>query len=376
LLVFGVLLAFMETVLYTALSPLIPELARELSLSATQVGTMTAAYPAGLVVASVPVGYAASRGGPRVTAVVGLWVLAFGSLLFALMHSAVELDVARFLQGAGSAAAWGGALAWLAAAYPLADRGGAIGIQISAAFLGILLGPAIGAVAASAGRQGTFTVIGVGLALVALWGGPRRASITPRSSREHVSLRSFRHPALLASLACVVALGVLAGTLTALGPLLLAERGLGASAIAACFICAAGPQLLFTSALGRRLGRSGLLQFCIAMMLLSALLLPLTTVPTGQVMTAVLFSVVVGVEFITFNPLLLLTSSVAERLDRSQGLAMSLANGAWGLGAAAGGLCLARLADATSISGGFLAAGLIALTAGATLAAAMRAGVL
>ena len=79
LLVFGVLLAFMETVLYTALSPLIPELARELSLSATQVGTMTAAYPAGLVVASVPVGYAASRGGPRVTAVVGLWVLALGA---------------------------------------------------------------------------------------------------------------------------------------------------------------------------------------------------------------------------------------------------------------------------------------------------------
>jgi predicted MFS family arabinose efflux permease len=163
--------------------------------------------------------------------------------------------------------------------------------------------------------------------------------------------------------------------LTALGPLLLAERGLGAGAIAACFVCAAAPQLLFTPALGRRLARSGLVEFCIAMFLLSALLLPLTTVPTGQLTTAAVFSVVVGGEFITFNPLLLLTSSTAERLERSQGLAMSMANGAWGLGAAAGGLCVARVADATSIAGGFVAAGFIAFTAGVVLATALRRGV-
>lgn len=376
LLAFGMLLAFMETVLFTALPPLIPELAREFSLSATGVGTLTSAYPAGMVIAAAPVGYAAGRLGPRLTASIGLWVLAFGSLGFAFMGSGAELVLARFLQGAGSSAAWAGALAWLAAAYPVAERGAAMGTMVSAAFLGIFLGPALGAVAASAGRQATFTIVAIGLGLVALWSGPRSLA-TPRGSRPaQASLRSLRHTALLVALGSLLALGVLAGAMSALGPILLADRGLGAGAIALCFICAAAPQVLLTSALGRRLGRSGLVQFCIAMLLSSAVLLPLSTAPTGQWATAVLVSVVVVVEFISFNPLMLLTSAAAEQADTSQGLAMSLANGAWGLGAAAGGLCLAKLADATTLSGAFLAAGLIALLTALALAAAWRAGVL
>jgi predicted MFS family arabinose efflux permease len=375
LLVFCVLLSFLETVLWAALAPVIPTLARDPGLSAAQVGTLTAAYSAGIVIAAVPVGYAASRLGPRVIALAGLWALSIGSLAFAFSQSSLELDLSRFVQGTGAAAAWAGALAWVAATFSGPERGGAIGLTLSASFCGVLLGPLIGAVAASAGRQPTFTVIGVGLGLAALWGGPSDLK-TQRPGRKRASLGAFRQPILLVPLVSLVSFGVLTGAVSALGPLLLTERGLGAGAIAACFVCAAVPQVLFTSALGRRLGRSGLVHFCIAILLLTAVLLPLVTLPNGGLATAVLFSGVVVLEFLAFNPALLLMSVLAERVGASQEFSMSLANGTWGFGSAVGSVCLARVADAASISVAFLVTGALAATTGMILAAALRAGVI
>jgi MFS family permease len=375
LLAFAVMLGLFETVLFMALAPLVPVLLRELHLSTTDVGLMGAAYPAGAVLAAVPVGYVMGAIGPRTMSVTGLWGLAIGSLAFAIGNSAITLDLARVLQGAGSAAAWGGALAWIAAAYPVAERGRAMGITFSAAFVGILLGPVIGAVAASAGREVTFMIVAGGLSLVALWGGPRHMAVA-RPTRERTSLAAFRHPALLLSLGCVSAQGVVSGLTSALGPVLLASRDLGAGAIAACFLAAAAPQIVLTPLLGRRLGRSGLVQFCIVGTLLAAPLIPLATVPSGPLGTAAIFSLVVAVEYIVFNPLMLLASSVAERLGRSQGFTMSLANGCWGLGAAVGSLGLAKLADSTSLSDAFAAAGLITLVTAVVLAAGFRARIL
>jgi MFS family permease len=374
LLVFGTLLALMETTLYTALSPLLPELASGVGLSATQVGALTAAYPAGLVLASLPAGWATSRVGPRVTAVAGLWLLVSASLGFAFSNTAVELYVTRFVQGAGSGAAWGGALAWLAAAYPVAQRGGAMGMAFSASFAGMLLGPAVGALAVAAGRVSTFSVIGGCLALVAFWGGPRHLR-TADASRARGSVDGIRRPGIVIALSCVLLYGAVSGGLSAVGPLLLADRGLGAAAIAGCFIAAAAPQVLLTVRLGRRLGRSRPALFCAATMMLAAVLLPLAATVTGRLTAAVLFAVALGFQLMTFNPLMLLTSAVAERVGASLGWAMSLANGAWGLGAALGGLGLAKIADTASNSAAFLAAGLIALAVAVALVGASWAGV-
>ena len=65
LLVFAMLLGFMETVLDTALSPSIPGLVRDLGRSTPQVGTLTAACPAGIVLASVPVGTPRATSAPE-----------------------------------------------------------------------------------------------------------------------------------------------------------------------------------------------------------------------------------------------------------------------------------------------------------------------
>jgi MFS family permease len=108
-----------------------------------------------MVIAAAPVAYACGHLGPRATSIGGVAIAAVATLGFAVLDSPAGLDLSRFLQGVGIAAAWSGVMIWLAAAYPLLERGGAMGFAFSTAFVGVLLGPAVGAFAASAGREYT-----------------------------------------------------------------------------------------------------------------------------------------------------------------------------------------------------------------------------
>jgi predicted MFS family arabinose efflux permease len=374
LLVFGASVTFMETLIYAAIAPLIPELTRELSLSTTQVGVLYAAYPAASILVSVPVGYAAGHFGSRVIAILGLWLMAVGSVGMAFGTSVAVLDVSRFFQGAGSAAAWTGALAWLAAAYDAEERGAGMGRAFSAAFLGTLIGPGLGWIASSAGRGVTFATVAAIFALLGVWGGPAQVA-TGHRERGPASLRTLARQGMMVGFVGMAALGAISGAAGAFGSLLLSDRGLGAGPIAACFVAASIPQVLLTSAIGRRVARTGAARFCSAMMLAAALLLTATALVHASVPSAALLSLAVAAGFSMYNPVMLLVSTTAEKLKGSQELAMSLAAGAAGIGATAGGLILAQVADVTSVAGALVGAAVVALATSATLAAAVRSGV-
>jgi predicted MFS family arabinose efflux permease len=242
-------------------------------------------------------------------------------------------------------------------------------------FLGLVLGPAVGATASSVGRQPTFAAVGLSLIALALWSGPRHDT-HEHAVGERSSLGSFCHPALAIPIAAIFTMGALIGTLSALGPLVLSDHGLGANAIAATMAVACAPLIVLLPLLGRRLGPSGALQFSIVAMLSSALLVALVPVPESDKPAIALFAAAFLASITLFNPLLLLTSATADRLGRSQGMAMSLANGAWGFGSAAGAFGFARLADTTSIADAFLAVGACALGTAAVLILAARVGLL
>ena len=111
-------LVFVDTMLYAALTPLLPHFAAELGLSKTGAGALVGAYAAGALIGGLPGGFAAVRLGARRAVLVGLTAMGLASLGFAFADSFGTLFLARLLQGAGSAFTWAGAFAWLLAAAP------------------------------------------------------------------------------------------------------------------------------------------------------------------------------------------------------------------------------------------------------------------
>ena len=76
-------------------------------------------------------------------------------LVFGLASSVVLLDLASFVQALW-ACSWAGGLAWLASAAPVDRRAAALGVAFSAAVGGALFGPVVGAIASRAGTGATF----------------------------------------------------------------------------------------------------------------------------------------------------------------------------------------------------------------------------
>src|SRR3990170_9167498 len=138
---------FVDAMLFTALTPLIPGYVEEFDLSKTGAGVLVGTYGAGALFGGIPGGLAASRWGPKRAVVGGLVLLGIACVAFAAADSAATLGLARFVQGVSSTATWAGALAWIAVVAPHSRRGEVIGTAFAAAVFGAVLGPMFGGVA-------------------------------------------------------------------------------------------------------------------------------------------------------------------------------------------------------------------------------------
>jgi predicted MFS family arabinose efflux permease len=92
------------------LAVIAPELARELSLGPQALGNLQALWVLGFVATQFPVGWALDTIGPRRTVAAQMLAAVVGSLLFATAHSALALDIAMLLIGAGCGSIYMGAL--------------------------------------------------------------------------------------------------------------------------------------------------------------------------------------------------------------------------------------------------------------------------
>ena len=138
---------FVDALLFTALTPLVPAYAEEFDLSKAGAGLLVGAYGAGALFGGIPGGLAAARFGPKRAVVAGLVLLSVSSFAFALADSAMALGGARFVQGIASTATWAGALAWISVTAPRERRGEVIGTAFGAAIFGAVLGPVFGGLA-------------------------------------------------------------------------------------------------------------------------------------------------------------------------------------------------------------------------------------
>lgn len=332
---------FVDTMFYAVIAPLLPTLARELQLSKLSAGVMTASYPVGTLLGSLPGGVVAARVGPKPTVAAGLALLAGSTVAFALLHDAVSLDCARFVEGVGGAFSWAGGLAWIVAETPSERRGALIGQALGAAIGGALFGPVIGTLANAIGRRAAFSVVVV-IALLLIAATRRLPSSHERSAQ---GLRAFL-PALggagVTLAMWLVALpAVAAGALDVLAPLRLHRFGASVAAVGATFLLAAVAEGTVSPVAGRLSDLRGrLLPLRLGLAAAGALLLCFS-LPGGPLVLAIVVVAIAGALGGFWAPAMALLSDAAERQGLDYGLAAALMNLAWAsgqiIGSGAGG---------------------------------------
>jgi MFS family permease len=246
-----------DTLFYSALTPLLPHYQDTLGLTKTGAGVLTAAFGVGTLVGSLPAGMLAARAGVKPVVLLGLGLLTATSLVFGFAESVWVLDVARFCQGFGGACTWTGALAWLVSRAPRERRGELIGSALAAGIGGALIGPVVGGAAASWGTEPVFggvAVVGVAIAVAAALAPAGR----PEAPQTLAHLAPhLRRPALLAGMWLVALPAILFGILSVLAPLRLHALGVGAAGISAVFLLSAGAESALSPVVGRLADRRG-----------------------------------------------------------------------------------------------------------------------
>src|SRR5580700_4190492 len=341
-------LVFVDTIFFTALTPLLPHYTDVANLTKAGAGLLVAAYPAGTLVAALPGGLITSQFGARRVAVLGLTLMSLSTLLFGWSSAAAVLDAARFVQGLGGACTWAAGLTWLATAAPLERRGEMMGLALGAAVGGALFGPVVGAVASQVGTGPAFSAAAVaGAALiVAAFLVPAPARAEPQGLQ--AAWPAIRDRRVGVGMSLTMLAGVAFGVFDVLAPLRLSRLGASAVIIGVTFLASAAIETALSPLAGRLSDRRGELvpvRLSLAAAVVVSLLAPVT-VPVGLLMVVL----IVGLPAYgtLFAPAAALISAGAQRLDLNQGLAFGLGNLAWATGQAVAAAGSGAIAQATS----------------------------
>jgi MFS family permease len=358
-------LVAVDTMLYAALTPLLPHFAHHLHLSKAGAGLLVGAYAAGALVGGLPGGAAAARLGARRAVLVGLALMGLSSLGFALADGYWALMTARFLQGCGSGFTWAGSFAWLLAAVPRERRGAVIGTALGAAVFGALFGPVVGAIAAVVGRAAVFTAL-AGVSVLLAWWTLRLEPVPPEVPSASAMARALRNNRFAFGLALMALASLLWGVLSTLAPLRLSDAGLGATAIGAVWLVGAAFETVLSPVAGRTVDRRGIMRpVKVALVVSVAASVGLAFSPRPLAYIPLLI-VAAGAYGVLFTPSFALIAEGAEQSRLAQGMAFGLMNAAWALGALIGPAVGGAVADAFGDVVPFLiSAGLCAATLGA-----------
>jgi EmrB/QacA subfamily drug resistance transporter len=124
----------------------LPRIGVDLALDAVSLGWVATAYLLSSAVLLVPFGRIADIYGRKRIFIGGMFVFTVTSFLSGVAGSGMMLISFRVLQGIGVAMLAGTGVALLTGAFPASERGRVLGLNATAAYVGLALGPVLGGV--------------------------------------------------------------------------------------------------------------------------------------------------------------------------------------------------------------------------------------
>jgi predicted MFS family arabinose efflux permease len=351
-------LVLVTEVVWMAIVPLAPAFAERLALSKLELGLVLASAGIATLVVSFPVGLLADRIGTRALTIGSAGLVAASSLAQGLAWNFWSLLSARVAFGVALATIWTAGLAWRSEDGGSPDRTSALGASVTAAGVGIMLGPAFAGVLGNAfGLAAPFVVLAVAAAGVTL-------SLS-RSSPEHAPRRSQpvgdtlrtvgRTRILIGSAAVMALLGVSGGAVNLLVPLQFRSDGLSEATTGLAFTASSAVFVLCSALVTRAGGRAVSLPAAGLAAILYAATLVLVVLGTSASAT-VAFLLLRAPFWAAIATLSYPLGALgAQRAGVGPAPVMGLLNLVWGAAGALGPIAAAAIAQAASEQVAFLA---------------------
>jgi EmrB/QacA subfamily drug resistance transporter len=139
-----IITSFINPFLGAAINIALPTISEEFSMGAVGMSWVAMAFLLSSAVFLVPLGKLADINGRKRVFFIGNIIVTATSILCALSHSGGMLISLRAIQGIGSAMVFGTGVAIITSVYPPKERGKAIGITVTAVYVGLSLAPFLG----------------------------------------------------------------------------------------------------------------------------------------------------------------------------------------------------------------------------------------
>lgn len=240
-----------DTLMFSAIVPALPEYQREMGLSNTAVALIFAAFPIAQLIVGLFASKWVDRAGRRRAMMTGAVLLTVAGVGFAVAQDPITLTLARAVLGGAAALTWTGALAAVSDVYPSDQLGFRLGLAETAGGGAGLMGPLLsGVLIAWVGVTTTFLMLSA-IPLAILIG----AALVPETARPSATAPSLlralgtlaRSRGARAGGLVLILLALVQSMLEPLLPLDLAQRlALGSIAIGA--VVALGMAALFLGA--------------------------------------------------------------------------------------------------------------------------------